>query len=133
MVRVMAIAENPTRELSVAEAAEASGLSAHTLRYYERAGLLDPIDRNGSGHRRYRESDLNRIEFLTKLRSTGMPIREIRRYAELMKGGEATNEQRLALLERHREAVLAELEATARNLDLIEYKINFYKERLGRK
>jgi len=129
----MAITENPTRELSVAEAAEASGLSAHTLRYYERAGLLDQVDRNGSGHRRYSESDLSRIEFLTKLRSTGMPIREIRRYAELMKGGEATNEQRLALLERHREAVLAELEATARNLELIEYKINFYKERLGRK
>jgi len=128
----MAITDKPTRELSVAEAAEASGLSAHTLRYYERAGLLDPIDRNGSGHRRYSESDLNRIEFLTKLRSTGMPIREIRRYAELMKGGEDTNEQRLALLEAHRETVLAELETTARNLELIEYKIDFYKERLGR-
>lgn len=120
------------QSLTVAEAAEACGLSVHTLRYYERAGLLDPIDRNGSGHRRYRESDLNRIEFLTKLRATGMPIREIRRYAELMKGGEDTNEQRLALLETHRQSVLAELEATARNLELIEYKINFYKERLGR-
>jgi DNA-binding transcriptional MerR regulator len=128
----MAITEQPPRELSVAEAAEASGLSAHTLRYYERAGLLDPIDRNGSGHRRYSESDLNRIEFLTKLRATGMPIREIRRYAELMKRGDDTNEQRLALLEAHRESVLAELETTARNLELIEYKINFYKEKLGR-
>ena len=65
-------------------------------------------------------------------RVTGMPIRDVRRYARLMKGGEGTNEQRLALLEAHREAVLAELEATARNLELIEYKINFYKERLGR-
>jgi DNA-binding transcriptional MerR regulator len=128
----MAITEQPPRELSVAQAAEASGLSAHTLRYYERAGLLDPVDRNGSGHRRYSESDLNRIEFLTKLRATGMPIREIRRYAELMKRGEDTNEQRLALLEAHRESVLAELETTARNLELIEYKINFYKEKLGR-
>jgi DNA-binding transcriptional MerR regulator len=128
----MAITEPPPRELSVAQAAEASGLSAHTLRYYERAGLLDPVDRNGSGHRRYSESDLNRIEFLTKLRATGMPIREIRRYAELMKRGEDTNEQRLALLEAHRESVLAELETTARNLELIEYKINFYKEKLGR-
>jgi DNA-binding transcriptional MerR regulator len=128
----MAITEQPPRELSVAEAAEASGLSTHTLRYYERARLLDPIDRNGSGHRRYSESDLNRIEFLTKLRATGMPIREIRRYAELMKRGDDTNEQRLALLEAHRESVLAELETTARNLELIEYKINFYKEKLGR-
>ena len=126
----MAITDTPTKELSVAEAAEASGLSAHTLRYYERAGLLDPIDRNGSGHRRYSESDLSRIEFLTKLRSTGMPIREIRRYAELMKVGDDTNAQRLALLEAHREKVQAELEATARNLELIEYKINFYRERI---
>jgi DNA-binding transcriptional MerR regulator len=129
----MAIAESDIRELSVAQAAEASGLSAHTLRYYERAGLLDPIDRNGSGHRRYRASDLERIEFLAKLRATGMPIREVRRYAQLIKGGDDTNEQRLALLERHRETVLAELEATARNLELIEWKINLYKERLGRK
>ena len=61
-----------------------------------------------------------------------MPIREVRRYAELMKAGEATNEERLALLEAHRDNVLAGLEATARNLELVEWKISFYKERLGR-
>jgi DNA-binding transcriptional MerR regulator len=116
--------------LTIAEAAKASGLSPHALRYYERAGLLDAIDRNGGGHRRYRDEDLERIRFLTKLRATGMPIREVRRYAELMKQGEATNAERLALLEAHREAVLAQLEETARNLDLIEWKINFYRDRL---
>ncbi len=116
--------------LTIAEAAKASGLSPHALRYYERAGLLDAIDRNGGGHRRYRDEDLERIRFLTKLRATGMPIREVRRYAELMKQGEATNAERLALLEAHREAVLAQLEETARNLDLIEWKINFYRNRL---
>jgi DNA-binding transcriptional MerR regulator len=128
----MATTETPRRSLSVAEAAEASGLSAHTLRYYERAGLLEHVSRNGSGHRRYDAADLERIEFLTKLRSTGMPIREVRRYAALMSGGETTEEQRLALLEDHREMVAAKLEATVRNLDLIEWKINFYKERLKR-
>ena len=128
----MAIIENATRALSVAEAAEASGLSAHTLRYYERAGLLGPVDRSASGHRRYRQADLTRIDFLAKLRATGMPIREVRRYAELLNAGEDTDEERLALLEGHRDAVLAELEATARNLELIELKINMYKERLGR-
>jgi hypothetical protein len=61
-----------------------------------------------------------------------MAIREVRLYAELMKAGEDTNEERLALLEAHREAVLAEVERTARNLELIEWKIGFYKERLGR-
>jgi DNA-binding transcriptional MerR regulator len=116
--------------LTIADAAKASGLSAHALRYYEKAGLLDPIDRDGSGHRRYRDEDLERIRFLTKLRATGMPIREVRRYAELMKRGESTNGERMALLEAHRQAVLALLEETAKNLDLIEWKINFYRERL---
>jgi DNA-binding transcriptional MerR regulator len=128
----MAITENPPRALSIAEVAEASGLSAHTLRYYERAGLLGPVDRTGNGHRRYRETDLERIKFLTKLRATGMPIREVRRYAELMKVGDATNAERLALLEAHRDAVRTRLEATARNLELVEWKIDVYKERLGR-
>ena len=116
--------------LTIADAARASGLSAHTLRYYERARLLDPIDRNGSGHRRYRDEDLERIRFLTKLRSTGMPIREVRRYAELMKRGEDTNEERMALLEAHRASVFARLEETKQNIELIEWKINYYRERL---
>jgi DNA-binding transcriptional MerR regulator len=132
MVEAMANTERPPRTLSIAEAAEASGLSAHTLRYYERTGLLDPVSRNGSGHRRYRETDLERITFLAKLRATGMPIREVRRYAELMKAGEATNAERLALLEAHRDAVLAGLEATARNLELVQRKIDVYKGKLGR-
>ena len=126
-----AVTELAERELSIAEAAEISGLSAHTLRYYERARLLEPVGRNGSGHRRYREADLERITFLARLRATGMPIREVRRYAELMQAGEDTNAARLALLEGHRDTVLAGLETTARNLELIEWKIAFYKERLG--
>jgi DNA-binding transcriptional MerR regulator len=126
-----AVTELAERELSIAEAAEISGLSAHTLRYYERAGLLEPVCRNRSGHRRYREADLERITFLARLRATRMPIREVRRYAELMQAGEATNAERLALLEAHRCAVLAGLETTARSLELIEWKIRFYKERLA--
>src|SRR5262245_62759344 len=117
------LTEPAERELSIAEAAESSGLSAHTLRYYERAGLLEPVGRNGSGHRRYRQTDLELIAFLVKLRATGMPIREVRRYAELMRGGDATNADRLALLEAHRDTVLAGLEATTRNLELIDWKI----------
>jgi DNA-binding transcriptional MerR regulator len=129
---MVAVTEGTERALSIAEAARASGLSAHTLRYYERTGLLEPVTRDGSGHRRYREVDLEWISFLTKLRATGMSIREVRRYAELMKAGEATSEERLALLEAHRDNVLAGLETTARNLELVDWKIGIYKERLGR-
>ena len=118
--------------LTIADAARASGLSAHTLRYYERAGLLDSVERNGGGHRRYTDGDLDRIRFLSKLRATGMPIREVRRYADLLKAGEGNDRERLALLEAHRERVLRRLEETAGNLELIEWKINLYRERLER-
>jgi DNA-binding transcriptional MerR regulator len=117
--------------LTISDAARATGVSAHTLRYYERAGLLDPVDRAASGHRRYAEEDIARIQFLTKLRSTGMPIRQVRQYAELMRAGDDTHEARLALLVAHREAVRAHLDQTARNLDLIDYKIDYYRERLA--
>jgi DNA-binding transcriptional MerR regulator len=119
--------------LTISDAARLSGVTAHTLRYYERAGLLDPVDRAASGHRRYAEEDLARIAFLTKLRSTGMPIRKIREYADLMRRGESTHGARMALLEAHRDAVRAHLEETARNLDLIDRKIDFYRERLAQR
>ena len=119
--------------LTIAQAAEESGLSAHTLRYWERAGLLAPVTRNGSGHRRYAAEDLERIRFLTRLRATGMPIRRVRRYAELANRGDDTQQERLQLLEAHREAVRAHLEETAAHLELIDWKIDLYRERLGRK
>ena len=119
--------------LTISDAAQKSGISAHTLRYWERAGLIQPVTRNGSGHRRYAEEDLDRIRFLTKLRATGMPIRQVRMYAELLNGGDGTNEERLALLEAHREAVQARLDQTAGHLELIDWKIDLYRERLGKK
>jgi DNA-binding transcriptional MerR regulator len=119
--------------LTISDAARRSGISAHTLRYWERAGLIQPVTRNGSGHRRYAEEDLERIKFLTKLRATGMPIRQVRRYAELLNGGDDTNEERLELLEAHRKAVQARLEETVGHLELIDWKIDLYRERLGKK
>ena len=93
--------------MTISEAAEASGLTAHTLRYYERAGLLDPVGREAGGRRRYGDRDLSRIAFLTKLRATGMPIREVREYAELLREGDGNERERLALLEAHRDQVRA--------------------------
>ena len=117
--------------MTISDAARASGLSAHTLRYYERAGLLDRVDRNGSGHRRYVGEDLERIQFLAKLRSTGMPIRKIREYTELVRRGEDTNEKRMEMLLEHRESLRSQLEETAQTLELIERKIDYYRERLA--
>jgi DNA-binding transcriptional MerR regulator len=115
--------------LSISDAAQLTGLSAHTLRYYERAGLmLDPVERAPSTHRRYSEAEIRWVTLLTKLRATGMPIRRIRDYAELVRAGEGNEGERLALLEAHREAVLEQLDAMRRNLEAIDYKIEIYRD-----
>ena len=115
--------------MTVAEAAAEAGVSAHTLRYYERAGLLARVDRNGAGHRDFAEEDIEWIVMVTRLRATGMPIRAIREYAELVRAGDGNESERLALLEAHRERVLEQLASIQRNLELVDYKIGLYRER----
>ncbi|HEV7897233.1 MAG TPA: MerR family transcriptional regulator [Planosporangium sp.] len=87
--------------LTVSEAAARFGLTAHTLRRYEQVGLVDPVPRDSAGRRRYAEADLRRLEFLTRLRTTGMPVREMLRYVQLTRSGPQTTAQRRALLEGH--------------------------------
>jgi DNA-binding transcriptional MerR regulator len=117
--------------LTISDAAELTGLSAHTLRYYERAGLmLDPVERAPSSHRRYTEAELGWVTLLARLRATGMPIRRIREYAELVRAGDGNEAERLALLEAHREAVREQLEVVRRNLAAIDHKIDFYRGRI---
>jgi DNA-binding transcriptional MerR regulator len=114
--------------LSIAEAARRTGVSAHTLRYYERAGLvISTVDRTDGGWRRYHDLDLRWIKICTKLRATGMPIKTIRRYAELVSAGSGNEAERLALLESHRDQVLAELAEVQENLKLITHKIDVYR------
>jgi DNA-binding transcriptional MerR regulator len=117
-----------TTQITIAEAAERSGLSAHTLRYYERIGLIHPVGRGQNGHRRYCRDDLDWLELLTKLRTTDMPIRQMVEYAELVREGPQTAARRRAMLEAHREAIrtqMAQLEETAAVLDR---KIEIYTE-----
>ena len=116
--------------LTIAEAARATGLSTYTLRYYERVGLIDGVDRADSGHRRYDEWDLRWIETLQCLRATGMPIQRVRRYAELVRDGEGNERDRLALLEEHRAAVMTRLAEVQKHLAFIEQKIARYEETL---
>jgi DNA-binding transcriptional MerR regulator len=117
--------------LSIAEAAEHSGLTAHTLRYYERDGLmLTDVDRSASGHRRYSAQDLVWIEMITRLRSTGMPMRDVRRYAALVRHGAGNEAERLELLRAHRERVEAELAEVTRHLRAIDHKIGIYEGKL---
>jgi len=112
--------------ITIREAAERSGLSPHTLRYYERIGLIAPPDRAANGHRRYTERDLEWLHLLTRLRATGMPIADMVRYAGLVRRGPSTATERKELLLAHRAAVAKRLAELQADLDLIDYKISIY-------
>ncbi len=111
---------------TISEVAAHSGLSAHTLRWYERIGLMPHVDRSHTGQRRYSNRDLDWLGFVGKLRLTGMPVADMVRYAELVREGEGTHAERQRLLAAHREDVrrrIAELQDT---LAVIDHKIDFY-------
>src|SRR5580704_17428877 len=115
--------QDPT--YTIAEVAEQTGVTAHTLRYYERIGLLD-VGREPSGHRRFSTGDVARVVFIGRLRATAMPIRDIQRYFSLVAAGLSTEDQRLALLEAHRNAMRTRLHELEAALDAIDHKIAFY-------
>jgi DNA-binding transcriptional MerR regulator len=118
---------------SVQEAAAQTGLTAHTLRYYERIGLVPFVDRNpSSGHRCYSDRDLQILEFLKRLRATGMSIQQMQRYVEMVVQGDTTIDERREMLYLHGARVreqMAELQIT---LERIDEKLARYEE-LGRK
>jgi DNA-binding transcriptional MerR regulator len=113
--------------LSIAATAERTGVSAHTLRYYERIGLIDPVPRDESGRRLSRDDDLVRVDFLRKLRSTGMPIVQMQEYVDLVRQGPSTEPARLQLLEDHRRRVINDLEHLNDCLGAINFKIDRYR------
>ena len=111
-------------QYTVQQAAQCAGMSEHTLRYYERAGLLAPIARTGPGrHRRYSDSDLRRLEFIRRMRATGMPIQQLLHYMALLEEGDATALERQALLEAHRRRVCQQIGELERLLQVIDHKI----------
>ena len=127
----MTTVDRAARTYTIAETAGLTGLTAHTLRYYERDGLmLHEVDRSASGHRRYTDRDLTWIDLITRLRATGMPIRDLKRYAALVRDGDGNETERLALLRDHRQRVLAQLAETQDHLRAIDRKIGIYVDRL---
>lgn len=115
-------------DLSIQQVAAMTHLSAHTLRYYERIGLLTPVKRASSGHRRYSSQDIAWVIFLVRLRATGMPIREMQQFAELRRQGDRTFIQRRQLLEAHEQQVLQQINELQQNLRVIQDKVQYYKQ-----
>jgi DNA-binding transcriptional MerR regulator len=115
---------------SPSEAAEQSGFSLETLRYYERIGLLDGIDRAPSGHRRFCDEDLEWLGVLRCLRDTGMPIARMRRYADLARCGDTTLVERMDLLTEHEVNVQAKIDLLQAQQEHLREKIDWYRGQL---
>jgi DNA-binding transcriptional MerR regulator len=113
---------------AIAEAAHRSGLSIDTLRYYERIQLIDPPARDSGGRRAYSDDDLTWLEFLTKLRMTGMPIRMMREYAKLRHQGIGSAGRRKQILVEQRVEVLSRIAELNLCLDVLNYKIANYEQ-----
>ncbi|MGY0486764.1 MerR family transcriptional regulator [Streptomyces sp. WG-D5] len=111
---------------TISEVVALTGLTAHTLRWYERIGLMPDVDRSHTGQRRYSNRDLDWLSFVGKLRLTGMPVADMVRYAELVRRGEQTFDERRELLEATRRDVLNRMAELQGTLAVLDYKINFY-------
>ena len=119
-----------TGTFSPGQTAQRSGFSLDTLRYYERIGLLDHVERTSSGHRRFDEDDLEWLEVLRCLRDTGMPIAQMRRYADLAREGDATFAERLGLLTKHDACVQEHIAALQAQRSHLLDKIDWYRRHL---
>ena len=114
--------------LTIQQVSDKTGLSAHTIRYYERIGLISPVNRAANGHRRYFENDLSWLDFLKCLRGTGMPISEMQRYVDLQRQGDFTIPDRVQLLKVHRRRIQSQIQDLNELLKRVEGKIGFYEE-----
>jgi DNA-binding transcriptional MerR regulator len=125
--------EEPNDNLSIGDVARRTGLSVHALRFYEREGLLlsRHVARGMGGHRRYSAQDVKWLGICTKLRASGMPLANIRRYAELVREGPGNEQQRLELLREHQRHVENQLAELGECLRVINRKVGIYEQHLA--
>ena len=116
--------------MKIAQVSEQCGLSTDTLRYYERIGLIPPVNRTESGLREYDEMDLKRVEFVKCMRNAGLPIEVLIEYVGLAQLGDKTIADRKAILEEQRERLAARIREMQQTLDLLDYKIDVYENKV---
>jgi DNA-binding transcriptional MerR regulator len=116
--------------MKIAEVSKQYGLTADTLRYYERVGLLPPVNRNGSGLRDYNELDIRRVEFVKCMRAAGLPVDVLVEYVGLVGQGDATAAARRDILVEQRALLAARMAEMQKTLDLLDYKISVYDDQL---
>lgn len=116
--------------MNIAEFARQTGLTAHTLRYYEQVGLLRDVARNSANHRRYSSNDLDWVDFIKRLRATGMSLDNIKSYADLRQTGESTLKERQQLLLQHAADLEKKISRETEHLRRLEEKIQWYENQL---
>ena len=115
---------------SIQDVSRKTGLSAHTLRYYEKEGLIKGVERSNGGFRQYTDEDLEALGLICCLKNTGMSLQEIARFVELTQQGEATLKDRVALLKSHRDMVLLRMKEMQIYLEKVTWKLNYFSEKL---
>jgi DNA-binding transcriptional MerR regulator len=129
----MTTTEAAAQSLSIGEVAERTGLSVHALRFYEREGLLvGPVRRTSGGRRRYTSFDVDWLLICVKLRESGMPLADLKDFAELVRQGPGNEAERLHLLDGHRRRVDAQIQALEECRSVIAWKVGVYAEHLAR-
>ena len=116
--------------MKIAEVSEKYGLSADTLRYYEKVGLIPPVHRSDGGIRDYDELDLRRVDFIKCMRGAGLPIEVLLEYMNLVQQGDSTIEARKDILVEQRDLLAAKMEEMQETLDRLNYKIDVYEKAL---
>ncbi|AET58898.1 MerR family transcriptional regulator [Paenibacillus terrae] len=111
---------------TIKEVADKTGITAHTLRYYEREGIMPSVKRDAGGNRFYDEESIEGLNFILALRSTGMPLSKIKQYVSLYLEGESTMAARKQILQDHRAKVEEDLRQTIKHLEQINYKLGLY-------
>ena len=115
---------------SIQDVSKKTGLTAHTLRYYEKEGLISGVERTQGGFRQYTDEDLERLGLICCLKNTGMSIQEIAQFVQLTREGDHTLQERVELLRAHRERVLERMAEMQKHLEKVTWKLNFFTEKL---
>ena len=115
---------------SIQDVSEKTGLTAHTLRYYEKEGLISGVERTQGGFRQYTDEDLEALGLICCLKNTGMSLQEIARFVQLTQAGEHTLRERVEMLTEHRENVIARMAEMQKYLEKVTWKVNFFTRKL---
>lgn len=118
------------RTYSISEVAHELNLTVYTLRYYDKEGLLPFVERTDSGIRRFKESDIEALRVIECLKSTGMPIKEIKKFIDWCSEGDFTLQERYDMFMERKASVVAQMEELKKTMELIEHKCSYYQEAL---